>query len=108
MNFQVLTLQPELLLAYLSDGVVGQAFKKQLIQIQLVQIRDFSHDNHKSVDDRPYGGGDGMVMMPEVLEKALLSRQDQQDRVILMSAQGQKLDEKKVLELSKLKTVTLI
>lgn len=108
MNFQVLTLQPDFFQAYLADGVVGQAFKKQKLQMQLIQLRDFTDDIHKSVDDRPFGGGDGMVMRPEVLQKALLSRKNQSDRVILMSAQGKKLDEKKVVELASLDSLTLI
>ncbi len=108
MNFQILSLFPEMIQSYLQEGVVGSAFKKNLFSLQLINPRDFSVDNHKSVDDRPFGGGDGMVMMPETMELALESRLEKADHVVYLSPQGSALNEKKVQEFYQKKNVTLI
>lgn len=108
MKFQILTLFPKLIDSYLSEGVVQQALKKNLFEYALINPRDFATDNHKSVDDRPFGGGDGMVMLPEILEKALSSRPWPQGKVIYLSPQGKPLTESKVKELSEQPALTLI
>jgi tRNA (guanine37-N1)-methyltransferase len=94
MNFQILTLFPQMIESGLTEGVVGQAFKKNRLSYELINPRDFAEDVHRSVDDRPYGGGDGMVMLPQVLEAAFKARSCQEDHVIYMSPQGQTLNEK--------------
>lgn len=108
MKFQILTLFPKLVESYLSEGVVQQAWKKNLFQFALINPRDFASDNHKSVDDRPFGGGDGMVMLPEILEKALRARPWKEGKVIYLSPQGKPLTEAKVKELSRESTLTLV
>jgi tRNA (guanine37-N1)-methyltransferase len=108
MNFQILTLFPQMIESALLDGVVGQAFKRKLLGLELINPREFSNDVHRSVDDRPFGGGDGMVMLPDVLCTALQARKVHEDHVIYLSPQGQVLNEKKVLELSQKKCITLI
>ncbi|MFN9067752.1 MAG: tRNA (guanosine(37)-N1)-methyltransferase TrmD, partial [Bdellovibrionales bacterium] len=108
MNFQVLTLFPQLIESVLSEGVVGQAFKRKMLGLDLINPRNFAEDIHRSVDDRPYGGGDGMVMLPQVLSTALMARPCHADHVIYMSPQGQTLNEKKVSELSQQKCLTVI
>lgn len=71
MRFDILTLFPEVFEPYLSTSILGRAREKKLIEVGLVNIRDFTDDNHKTVDDTPYGGGAGMVMKIEPIDKAL-------------------------------------
>ena len=100
MKFDVLTLFPEMF-EPLNSSIIGRAIEKNLIQINLINIRDFSKDKHKKVDDTPYGGGAGMVMMPDVVYDAYKSVKDKDAKVIYMSPQGKKLTQKKVEELAK-------
>ena len=100
MKFNVLTLFPEMFSA-LDESIIGRGKEKGLIDINLINIRDFSNDKHKKVDDTPYGGGAGMVMKPDVVYSAYDSVKDKNAKVIYMSPQGKKLNQKKVEELSK-------
>ena len=72
MKFDVLTLFPEMF-EILNQSIIGKAIEKELIDINLINIRDFSKDKHKKVDDTPYGGGAGMVMKPDVVYDAYQS-----------------------------------
>ena len=100
MKFDVLTLFPKMF-EPLNSSIIGRAKEKNLIEINLINIRDFSKDKHKKVDDTPYGGGAGMVMMPDVVYDAYKSVEDKNAKVIYMSPQGKKLTQKKVEELAK-------
>ena len=100
MKFDVLTLFPEMF-APVEQSIMGRAIENKLIDINLVNIRDFSENKHKKVDDTPYGGGAGMVMMPDVVYRAYQSVKTENAKVIYMSPQGKKLDQKKVEDLSK-------
>ena len=100
MKFDVLTLFPEMF-EILNQSIIGKAIEKELIDINLINIRDFSKDKHKKVDDTPYGGGAGMVMKPDVVYDAYQSIEDKHAKVIYMSPQGKPLNQKKVEELSK-------
>ena len=100
MKFDVLTLFPEMF-EILNQSIIGKAIEKKLIDINLINIRDFSKDKHKKVDDTPYGGGAGMVMKPDVVYDAYKSINDKNAKVIYMSPQGKELNQKKVEELSK-------
>ncbi|HRF89519.1 MAG TPA: tRNA (guanosine(37)-N1)-methyltransferase TrmD, partial [Desulfobacter postgatei] len=71
MKFTVLTLFPEFLEAFFANGIMARALNRKVISADSINIRDFTSDRHNSVDDRPYGGGSGMVMMPGPLEKAI-------------------------------------
>ena len=108
MRIDVLTLFPEMF-----DGVLGESILKRAIQagclwVQCTQIRDFAHDAHRSVDDKPYGGGAGMVMMcPPVFEALEHARQLQDepfDEVILLTPQGRRFDQAMANQLAKKKT----
>ena len=107
MQFDVLTLFPEMF-EPLNESIIGRAKEKGLININLINIRDFSKNKHKKVDDTPYGGGAGMVMMPDVVYDAYKSLNPKDAKVIYMSPQGQKLNQKKVVELSKEKHIILL
>lgn len=107
MKFDVLTLFPDMF-ASMKQSVIGKAIEKGLIEINLVNIRNFSKDKHKKVDDTPYGGGAGMVMMPDVVYDAYKSVQTEDAKVIYLSPQGKTLNQKKVEELSKEKHLILL
>ena len=107
MKFDVLTLFPEMF-EPLNSSIIGRAKEKNLIEISLINIRDFSKDKHKKVDDTPYGGGAGMVMMPDVVYDAYKSIKDESAKVIYMSPQGKKLTQKKVEELAKNKHLIIL
>ena len=107
MRFDVLTLFPEMFDA-IKQSIIGRAEEKGLIDINLINIRDFSKDKHKKVDDTPYGGGAGMVMMPDVVYDAYKSIQDENAKVIYLSPQGKRLNQKLVEELSQEKHLVLL
>ena len=107
MQFDVLTLFPEMF-DVLDQSIIGRAKEKELINVNLINIRDFSNNKHKKVDDTPYGGGAGMVMQPDVVYDAYKSVIDEKAKVIYMSPQGNKLNQKKVEELSKQEHLILL
>ena len=100
MKFDILTLFPEMF-EPLKASVIGRAVEKKRIAINVINMRDFSEDKHKKVDDTPYGGGAGMVMKPDVVYRAYQSIQKKEAKVIYMSPQGKTLNQKMVENLSK-------
>lgn len=101
MKFSVLTLFPEMLAA-LGESIIGRATEKGIIETEFVNIRDFSADKHRRVDDYPYGAGGGMVMQPQPIYDAYKSVcKDEKPHVIYMSPQGSVLSQEKARELSK-------
>lgn len=112
MQFDVLTLFPEMF-DILNESIIGRAKEKGLINVNLINIRDFSKNKHKKVDDTPYGGGAGMVLQPDVVYDAYKSiikndEESERTRVIYMSPQGKKLNQQKVEELSKQEHLILL
>lgn len=107
MKFDVLTLFPEMF-SPLKQSILGKAEEKGLIDINLINIRDFSKDKHKKVDDTPYGGGAGMVIRPDVVYDAYNSVKEDNAKIIYLSPQGKTLNQQKVEELSKQKHLILI
>lgn len=107
MKFDVLTLFPEMFDA-LKSSIIERAAKKDLIEINLINIRDFSKDKHKHVDDTPYGGGAGMIMMPNVVKDAYDSLDNSDAKVVFMTPKGKKLTQNKVKELSKEKHLIIL
>ena len=118
MRFDVLTLFPEMF-DILNESIIGRAKEKGLINVNLINIRDFSKNKHKKVDDTPYGGGAGMVIQPDVVydayksviknnDKSGLDEKSKKTKVIYMSPQGKKLDQQKVEELSKQEHLILL
>lgn len=100
MKFDVLTLFPEMF-ETLTKSITGKAIEKELININLINIRDFSKDKHKKVDDTPYGGGAGMVIRPDVVYDAYKSVYEPNAKVIYLSPQGKTLNQNIVQSLSK-------
>lgn len=107
MKFSVLTLFPEMF-SVLNESIIGRAKEKKLLDIELINIRDFSKNKHKKVDDTPYGGGAGMVLMPDVVYDAYKSINDENAKVIYLSPQGKVFNQRKVQELSKESHVILL
>ena len=107
MQFDVLTLFPEMF-EPIKQSILGKAIENEKIKLRLVNIRDFSKDKHKKVDDTPYGGGAGMVMKPDVVYDAYKSVYEENAKVIYLSPQGKTLNQKKVEELSKEKHLILL
>ncbi|MDM8534637.1 tRNA (guanosine(37)-N1)-methyltransferase TrmD [Clostridiaceae bacterium HSG29] len=95
MNFKVLTLFPEMFDNFLKASVIGKAIENKLINVELINIRDFSKNKHKSVDDTSYGGGPGMVMTPQPLKDAIEFSKKNNSKIIFLSPKGEKLTQKK-------------
>ena len=100
MKFDVLTLFPDMFNS-MRESVIGRAIDKNLIEINAINIRDFSKDKHKKVDDTVYGGGAGMLMKPDVVYDCYKSVKSENSKVIYMSPQGTTLSQEKVEELAK-------
>lgn len=99
MKFDVLTLFPEMF-EPLKQSIIKRATQKNIIDIDLINIRDYSEDKHNKVDDTPYGGGAGMLMKADVVDKAYNSIKTENSKVIYLSPQGRKLNQKIVKELA--------
>tara|TARA_B100001109_G_scaffold238572_1_gene220456 strand:- start:317 stop:1048 length:732 start_codon:yes stop_codon:yes gene_type:complete len=108
MNFNVLTIFPEIF-KVLNTGVISKSINKQIISINTFDIRKNSVNKHNQIDSRPYGGGEGMVMMAQPIVKSL-SEIDKRKlgNVIYLSPQGNRLTQKKVVSLASKKNITLI
>ena len=103
MNFHILTLFPEMVMGGLNTSITGRAMEKGLISVEAINIRDYSHDKHRHVDDAPYGGGAGMVMQPGPVCEAyedLCGRLGKKPRVIYMTPQGKVFNQKIAQELA--------
>lgn len=107
MKFSILTLFPEMFNG-IKQSIIGKAIEKDLIEINLIDIRAFSKDKHKKVDDTPYGGGAGMVMKPDVVYDAYKSIKSDNAKVIYMSPKGKTLNQEKVKELAKEEHIILL
>jgi tRNA (guanine37-N1)-methyltransferase len=108
-RFHVVTLFPEMFAALTHSGISGRALETGLWSLGLWNPRDFTRDNYRTVDDRPYGGGPGMLMLAEPLEKALdAAKKAGGGKVIFLSPQGRRLDHEKVMELAGRSAVTLL
>ena len=102
MKFDVLTLFPDMFTSYLREGILGRAIQRGLVEVGLRNIRDFAHGPHRIVDDRPYGGGEGMVMKAGPISRALQSvaRLENQGPVVLFSPQGKTFTQDMAWEMS--------
>ena len=101
MKFHVLTLFPEIPKAFFENSIMAKAVKRGLIDYNLVNIRDFALDKHKTCDDTPYGGGAGMLMLPEPLGKALESVEAKSKRVVYVKPSGKPFTQAIAQELSR-------
>lgn len=111
-KFDIITIFPHIFDSYINESLIARAQKKKLIKITTHNLRDFTNDAHKTVDDRPFGGGLGMVLKVEPIYKAVksikLKVKSQKSKVILFTPRGKKFTQKMAHQLSKLDQVIFI
>ena len=105
---RIFTLYPDYFPGPLGKGLYGKAMEKKIWDIETVNIRDYTTDKHKTVDDTPYGGGLGMLIKPDVLAKALDEKLKANEKIYYLSPKGKLFDQKLAKELSKEKKINLI
>jgi tRNA (guanine37-N1)-methyltransferase len=116
MRFDIITIFPDFFTGIFSNGVVKRALANGLVRVDLHDLRNYTHDRHRTVDDRPFGGGEGMVLKPEPLVEAVESlgvtpkaeRNGDYESVILLSAQGKRFTQATARELAQIDRVILI
>jgi tRNA (guanine37-N1)-methyltransferase len=109
MRFDIISLFPNMFGSILSGGVLKKALDKGLIEIKVHNLRDFAESKHKQVDDRPFGGGQGMVLKPEPIFRAVEKiNREEEIPVYLLSPQGRRFDDRLAEELARLSRVILI
>ena len=105
---RIFTLYPEMFPGPLNQGLYGKALSNRLWSIEVINIRDSAPDKHKTVDDKPFGGGSGMLLKADVLGKSIDEHKKENERIFYLSPKGKKFDQKIAKELSKEKTINLI
>ena len=110
MRFDIITLFPEMFSAIKEEGVIARAIKKSIISIEEWQLRDFSENKYKNVDDKAYGGGAGMVMQVKPIRECIkkIKEQEPKTKVIYLSPQGKPLNQNLVEKLSSFESLTLL
>lgn len=108
MKIDILTLFPNMFDGFLSESIIKRALSKEKVIINIHNIRDYSLDKHKRVDDYPFGGGEGMVLMPEPIFRAVEDLKQKDSFVILMTPQGVKYNQTLALDFSKHKHIIII
>lgn len=108
MKIDILTLFPSMFDGILSNSIIKRSIEKELVEINIIDFREFSKYNNRQVDDSPYGGGSGMVLMCEPLVSAIEHYKPDDSLVILMCPQGEVYNENKAYELSKYKHIILV
>jgi len=105
---RIFTLYPEYFPGYLNKGLFGKAMNEKIWNLETVNIRDYTFDKHKTADDTPYGGGNGMLIKADVLAKSLDENIKKKEKIIYLSPKGKLFDHKYAKELSNEKTLNLI
>lgn len=120
MRINIITAFPKIFDSFFSESIISRAQKKELLSINILNLRDFTYDNHQTIDMRPFGGGPGMILMVEPIYKALLSiyadavddvekfRNRDSNKIVLTSPKGRKYNQTIAMDYSKLDTLTII
>lgn len=108
MKIDILTLFPEMFVPVTTSSILGRAAEKKLIDIRLTDIREYTKNKHRKVDDYPFGGGQGMVMMPQPIFDALRGIKAEGKKILYMSPRGRVLDKDKIQELSQLSELVIL
>lgn len=108
MRFDVVTLFPELIKVYTQNGIIGRAVENGMFEVGVTNLRDYSEDKHKKVDDYPYGGGPGMLLKPEPMFNALDAIKKHNSYIIYLSPKGNLFNQQKAKELSEKEHIVLI
>lgn len=112
MKFEVITIFPEIISDYTKIGIIARAIKKKFISLRAHNLRDFTVDAHKTVDDRPYGGGVGMVLKPDIMYKAIkkvvAAKKNARARTILLTPQGKVFNQVHAKRLAKYEKLVFV
>lgn len=110
MKFNIITLFPNMFKAIKEEGVISRAIKNNIINIDTYQLRNFSNNKYKNIDDKPYGGGRGMVMQVKPIRDCInkIKNNNKNTKIIYLSPQGKRLSHSLILELAKEKNITLL
>ena len=108
MKIDILTLFPSMFDGFLSNSIIKRAIEKKLVEINIINFRDYSLDPHHKVDDTPYGGGNGMVLMVQPIYDAVMDLKKEDTKVILLTPDGEKYTQKKAYDLKKYKHLIII
>ena len=105
---KIFTLYPDFFPGILSKGIYGRAIEKSLWNLNVINIRDYAEDKHKTVDDTPYGGGEGMVLKPDVVAKALDQNLKNDEKVIYLTPKGKTFDQNTAKNFLKNKKINIL
>ena len=105
---KIFTLYPDFFPGILSKGIYGRAIEKSLWNLNVINIRDYAEDKHKTVDDTPYGGGEGMVLKPDVVAKALDQNLKKDEKVIYLTPKGKTFDQNTAKNFLKNKKINIL
>ena len=105
---KIFTLYPDFFPGILSKGIYGRAIEKSLWNLDVINIRDYAKDKHKTVDDTPYGGGEGMVLKPDVVAKALDQNLEKNEKIIYLTPKGKTFDQKKAKKILNDKKINIL
>ncbi len=108
MKIDIITIFPEFFDPFLETSIIKRAIEQDIVSIKAHQLRDYSKNKHKKVDDTPYGGGAGMLMTMQPLDDAISNLRDKNSKVILLSPQGKRFTQKKAIKLAKESHMILI
>jgi len=108
MKIKILTLFPELFGNFLKASILGKALEKDLLEIEIFNLRDWAKDKHQKVDDKPFGGNAGMVLKADIIDAALKDLKTSKSQVILLTPQGKTFSQQKAVELKDQSEIILI
>lgn len=108
MIYNIITTQPNIYNSFLSTGLIARGIEKELIKINIFNLYDYAFDKHKSIDDTPYGGGAGMVLRVDVVDKAISKIKNQKSKIILLTPQGKKFKQCDAKRFSKYDNLIII
>ena len=108
MKIKIITLFPSMYEGFVSESIIKRAIEKNVVSVELIDMRDYSLNKHRHVDDTPYGGGAGMVLAVDVVDRAIKANSTNESYKILMTPQGKTYSQAKALELSKMEEIVII
>ena len=108
MKISIITLFPKMISGFFEESIVKRAMTRKLVEIEIINLRDFAIDDYGTVDDRPYGGGVGMILRVDVIHKAISKIKNRKSKIVLTSPKGKVFDQKKAQEYSKLDHLIII
>ncbi len=108
MKISIITLFPKMISGFFEESIVKRAVEKNLVEIEIINLRDFAIDDYGTVDDRPYGGGAGMILRVDVIHKAISKIKNQKSKIVITSPKGKIFDQKKAQGYSQLDHLIII